>query len=431
MRKIDEAIDAAYDQRYNKDRKSMSEIFNSAYEKMKPVYYETKNSAGKVIDTGYMVNGVKVSNRTSKSDQVNAPNNQARKGSFGNIYSENYQRPIEEYFGVKPSNSSTSTPNNQTTNQQGSSIVPIENTGGNGYTLPEVIITAPRKKVANQQSSRQNIQLVSTPNNQTTNRKSSNSSNKTSVERSSTSTTYTGNAPKQEVRNTSQRGRTQVRQSQTKPQIEQPRVRQFQVEQPTQTQQPVNGQFIPSGFTTNDAREAVKSTIAELNPQYMDEPGRYSIETTLNRGDIRRNRNLYRNVDEYYNWLNSDEGRNSDDYKLFGNTGLWASNLSEEMRRAAFDTMMNYYGINRNLGRRDSGRLANLLNNLSQLGNNSDMRGAFVDAYNNALDEGIASRTGSDGTVYSNSKVRDLFDRVTVNPYTRYNSPAVGTLRYE
>lgn len=243
-----------------------------------------------------------------------------------------------------------------------------------------------------------------------------------------------GNISEQEVRSALQRGKNNG-QSKQRAKVQRP-----QVEQPTQVQQPENfsytvgqltpnGQFKPSGFTTANPREAVKSTVAELNPQtpeYMDEPGRFSIGTALNSGNVRSNRNLYRNVDEYYDWLNTDAGANSDDYKLFANTGLWAPNISEENRRAAFNEMMNQYGISGNLGRRDSGRLANLLNNLSSLGNNSDMRGAFVDAYNNALDE--ASRTGSDGTVYSNSRVRDLFDKVVVNPAIRYGSSAQSWL---
>ena len=48
---------------------------------------------------------------------------------------------------------------------------------------------------------------------------------------------------------------------------------------------------------------------------------------------------------------------------------------------------MSKYGISGNLGRRDSGRLANLLNDLNLIGiEGSDARNAFIDSYNQAYD---------------------------------------------
>jgi len=45
---------------------------------------------------------------------------------------------------------------------------------------------------------------------------------------------------------------------------------------------------------------------------------------------------------------------------------------------------MAKYGISGNLGRRDSGRLANLLNDLNLIGTEgSDARNSFIDSYNN------------------------------------------------
>jgi len=44
---------------------------------------------------------------------------------------------------------------------------------------------------------------------------------------------------------------------------------------------------------------------------------------------------------------------------------------------------MSQYGISGNLGRRDSGRLANLLNDLNLIGTEgSEARNSFIDSYN-------------------------------------------------
>lgn len=118
-----------------------------------------------------------------------------------------------------------------------------------------------------------------------------------------------------------------------------------------------------------------------IKPQEYIAPGSYNLQgVTFNRGNIRNNRNMYKTVDDYWNYLNSDEGRNSNDFRLWQNI---MRTQDGNLNREAFDEIMSKYGISGNLGRRDSGRLANVLNTLNEIGTNgSEARKAFINSYN-------------------------------------------------
>lgn len=163
-----------------------------------------------------------------------------------------------------------------------------------------------------------------------------------------------------------------------------------------------NGGFTPTGETTtnfNVAKEYLtpKQETPTFNlGTYVGDPTR-----TYNVGNIRANRgNLYSNVNEYWDYLSNN--KNSDDFQLFQNImGTQDGNLNRE----AFDAAMAKYGISGNLGRRDSGRLANLLNDLRAIGTEgSDARNAFLNSYKQSFDN---VQTGAGNTIYDRSATRE------------------------
>ena len=113
-------------------------------------------------------------------------------------------------------------------------------------------------------------------------------------------------------------------------------------------------------------------------------PGSYNLQgVTFNRRNIRDNRNMYKTVDDYWNYLNSPEGMKSNDFQLWSNI---MRTQDGALNRKVFDNVMSKYGISGNLGRRDSGRLANVLNTLNEIGTNgSEARKAFINSYNTAF----------------------------------------------
>ena len=141
-----------------------------------------------------------------------------------------------------------------------------------------------------------------------------------------------------------------------------------------------NGQFTPTGETTTQFDKA--SLIPQFTPKPQETfgPGTFNTNVTYNSGNIRANRGVnYSNVNEYWDYLNNN--RDSNDYKLFQNI---MRTTDGNLNRDVFDQTMAKYGISGNLGRRDSGRLANLLNDLNLIGTEgSDARNSFIDSYNN------------------------------------------------
>lgn len=155
-------------------------------------------------------------------------------------------------------------------------------------------------------------------------------------------------------------------------------------DQPTMTFTPgrlyeKNWQFEAIGdpqTTINGALQSFKPVVDAPNPF---EPGNYHTSMTINRDNIRANRGTnYSNVDQLWDYV-SNNGE-SDEAQLFNNIlgGLEGAN-----KKKAFMQMMEKYKINGNLGRRDSGRLANMFNDLSAIGTEgSQARQNYVDTFN-------------------------------------------------
>lgn len=154
-----------------------------------------------------------------------------------------------------------------------------------------------------------------------------------------------------------------------------------------------SGGFVP---TQSSAQQSVTQQLDE-GPSFYGEG-----LTDFNRGSIRGFRNQdggFRNVDEYYTWLNNNQ--NSDQYKLWNNV---LEGMDDETRRNTFNQIMNQFGISGNLGRRDSERLAEVLNILRDLGvNGSANQKAFMNSYNTALNNELteARRNASPITSYT------------------------------
>lgn len=141
-----------------------------------------------------------------------------------------------------------------------------------------------------------------------------------------------------------------------------------------------NGQFTPTGEATTQFDKTSLTPQFKSKPQETFGPGTFNTNVTYNSGNIRANRGVnYSNVNEYWDYLNNN--KDSNDYKLFQNI---MRTTDGNLNRDVFDQIMTKYGITGNLGRRDSGRLANLLNDLNLIGTEgSDARNSFIDSYNN------------------------------------------------
>lgn len=165
------------------------------------------------------------------------------------------------------------------------------------------------------------------------------------------------------------------------------------------------------GTKFNEYQKADQKTVDALNKYFESTPnenliksqeyiapGSYNLQgVTFNRRNIRDNRNMYKTVDDYWKYLNSPEGMKSNDFQLWSNI---MRTQDGALNREVFDDVMSKYGISGNLGRRDSGRLANVLNTLNEIGTNgSEARKAFINSYNKAFDEGstpIVKNSGHD-----------------------------------
>lgn len=163
-------------------------------------------------------------------------------------------------------------------------------------------------------------------------------------------------------------------------------------------------QNVNQNWTYNVGNTSGGFVPTQSSAQKLDEGPSFYGEglTDFNRGSIRGFRNQdggFRNVDEYYTWLNNNQ--NSDQYKLWNNV---LEGMDDETRRNTFYQIMNQFGISGNLGRRDSGRLAEVLNTLRDLGvNGSANQKAFMNSYNTALNNELAEgrRNASPITSYT------------------------------
>ena len=168
---------------------------------------------------------------------------------------------------------------------------------------------------------------------------------------------------------------------------------------PTSTGATVSGNGYRFTLPTN--------TNANTNTYESYYPGTYSnLNNMFTRKGIRSNRGTnYSNVNEYWDWLQNN--KDSEDYKVWSNIMGNDGYLNKEI----FDNVMSQYGIRGNLGRRDSGRLSNLLNDLNLIGVQgrdkngnivmSDARKAFLTNFN-----------------------RNLPNSEEINEYVRTNTPA-------
>lgn len=182
-------------------------------------------------------------------------------------------------------------------------------------------------------------------------------------------------------------------------------------------------------FNSNkNLQSALKPTEVELTPRTITvqpaeyQPGTYNTGYTFNRGNIRANRGInYSNRDQYWNYINSNP--NSPDAQLWNNV---LGGLTNDQKLQAFNQIMDQYGIRGNLGRRDSGRLANLLNDLNLVGTSgSDARNSFLDSYRRN-NRDIVNRTGNDGTIYSSAKIKNI----KVNPENNFNTDYTQPIKY-
>lgn len=82
-----------------------------------------------------------------------------------------------------------------------------------------------------------------------------------------------------------------------------------------------------------------------------------------NTDNIRAMRGTYSDVDQYFDYIRNNS--NSNEARLWDN--MWYGVDDWNKRRQIFDETMKLHGISNNLGRRDSGRLANLHNLLRRI----------------------------------------------------------------
>ena len=128
-----------------------------------------------------------------------------------------------------------------------------------------------------------------------------------------------------------------------------------------------------------------------------------------NGANIRANRGMYSNVDQFYDWMNGN--RDSDEYKLFANINDGMIDKNGVINRDLYNQFMSASGISGNLGKRDSRRLAELLNTLRGIGTEgSDIRKSYDSGFNSIFN---GTQTGA----YNRSGIRNLMYNSGLNPY--------------
>ena len=148
-----------------------------------------------------------------------------------------------------------------------------------------------------------------------------------------------------------------------------------------------NGKFTP--ISGNSKLDNIQQVINYLAPEQLQEQV-VTLQNPLNRDTIRSYRdNGFNNTDEYYNWLNTDKGKNSDQGKIWNNYLAFTAvaNNPEEARRKAFDAIMAQAKVSGNFGRRDSKRLAEQLQKM----NTSNYYDDFLRGFKNTSPETFES----------------------------------------
>ena len=174
--------------------------------------------------------------------------------------------------------------------------------------------------------------------------------------------------------------------------------------QPTQTWRFTEGKLIAPKPAVNAGVESLEELTSQ--PVLDNKPGSEPVvyDTNYIRGFRGQGQRGYRDVDSYLTWL--ENNKDSDDYKLFMQNGYFDNkgNLDQGQIRE----MLTSQGIRGNLGRRDSGRLGNVL---TRLRNQSTVGTAEHDQFmQGAVDQFNATKqlyTPKDGK-YAGRTFRDL-----------------------
>ena len=148
------------------------------------------------------------------------------------------------------------------------------------------------------------------------------------------------------------------------------------------------GEFTPlkDNATTTDINVARNYMLSKNEPVVDQanpfEPGNFNTSMTFNRGNVRANRGTnYSNVDQLWDYIGTHG--ESTEAQLFNNV---LGGLEGDNKKKAFMDMMAKYKVSGNLGRRDSGRLANLFNDLNAIGTEgSEARQGYVDSFNKSF----------------------------------------------
>ena len=169
--------------------------------------------------------------------------------------------------------------------------------------------------------------------------------------------------------------------------------------------------FKAIGNETPDINEAFRGFQQHITP------GTYTAPTNFNRKYIRSQRDNYRTVDDYWNYLQSN--KNSEDYNLWNNA--LSSLDTDDAKKQAFYEIMNQYGIKGNLGRRDSGRLSNVLNVLKSIGTpGSKNHNNFVDNWNQSYTDEIKKRNN----IYQ-PNLANVNTSYDLSKYNSFKTPSV------
>ena len=131
----------------------------------------------------------------------------------------------------------------------------------------------------------------------------------------------------------------------------------------------------PEAVVEVKTEQPTKPVLKPIQQSAVINPGTYNTSTVYDDNYIRGFRNnRFNNVTDYWNYIQGDNEHS----KLWNNI---FNGLSPYQKRQAYDQIMKQYGINGNLGWRDSRRLADLLNDLNLIGmNGSPTRNSYLSA---------------------------------------------------
>ena len=118
-------------------------------------------------------------------------------------------------------------------------------------------------------------------------------------------------------------------------------------------------------------------------------PDSSDLSTNYNRKYVRSQRNNYSNVDDYYNYIMSNQ--NSNEGKLWNR--ILGTLETPQAKRQAFDEIMNTYGIKGNLGRRDSKRLSNVMNTIKGIATDKNELDNYLNSYQDQYTRGIINNS--------------------------------------